>query len=144
MQTLPGEIPMKTLKVDAKVNNLNKVLSFINDVLSAYGCSVRDTMQINVAVEELFVNISLYAYPSGSGSATISISVLDDPKTAEITLIDSGVPFDPLEKEEPDISLNAKEREIGGLGIYMVRKTMDELTYENVDGCNITTIRKKI
>ncbi len=135
---------MKTLKVDAKVNNLNKVLSFINDVLSAYGCSVRDTMQINVAVEELFVNISLYAYPSGSGSATISISVLDDPKTAEITLIDSGVPFDPLEKEEPDISLNAKEREIGGLGIYMVRKTMDELTYENVDGCNITTIRKKI
>lgn len=135
---------MKTLKVDAKVNNLNKVLSFINDVLSDYGCSVRDTMQINVAVEELFVNISLYAYPSGSGSATISISVLDDPKTAEITLIDSGVPFDPLEKEEPDISLNAKEREIGGLGIYMVRKTMDELTYENVDGCNITTIRKKI
>ena len=135
---------MKTLKVDAKVNKLNKVLSFINDVLSAYGCSVRDTMQINVAVEELFVNISLYAYPSGSGSATISISVLDDPKTAEITLIDSGVPFDPLEKEEPDISLNAKEREIGGLGIYMVRKTMDELTYENVDGCTITTIRKKI
>ena len=135
---------MKTLKVDAKVNNLNKVLSFINDVLSDYGCSVRDTMQINVAVEELFVNISLYAYPSGSGSATISISVLDDPKTAEITLIDSGVPFDPLEKEEPDISLNAKEREIGGLGIYMVRKTMDELTYENVDGCNITTIRKKM
>ena len=135
---------MKTLKVDAKVNNLNKVLSFINDVLSDYGCSVRDTMQINVAVEELFVNISLYAYPSGSGSATISISVLDDPKTAEITLIDSGVPFDPLEKEEPDISLNAKEREIGGLGIYMVRKTMDELTYENVDGCNITTIKKKI
>ena len=135
---------MKTLKVDAKVNNLNKVLSFINDVLSDYGCSVRDTMQINVAVEELFVNISLYAYPSGSGSATISISVLDDPKTAEITLIDSGVPFDPLEKEEPDISLNAKEREIGGLGIYMVRKTMDELTYENVDGCNITTISKKI
>ena len=135
---------MKTLKVDAKVNNLNKVLSFINDVLSDYGCSVRDTMQINVAVEELFVNIALYAYPSGSGSATISISVLDDPKTAEITLIDSGVPFDPLAKEEPDISLNAKEREIGGLGIYMVRKTMDELTYENVDGCNITTIRKKI
>ena len=135
---------MKTLKVDAKVNNLSKVLDFINDELSEAGCSIRDAMQINVAVEELFVNISLYAYPSGSGSATISISVLDDPKTAEITLIDSGVPFDPLEKEEPDISLNAKEREIGGLGIYMVRKTMDELTYENVDGCNITTIRKKI
>ena len=135
---------MKTLKVDAKVNNLSKVLDFINDELSEAGCSIRDAMQIDVAVEELFVNISLYAYPSGSGSATISISVLDDPKTAEITLIDSGVPFDPLEKEEPDISLNAKEREIGGLGIYMVRKTMDELTYENSDGLNITTIRKKI
>ena len=135
---------MKTLKVDAKVNNLNKVLSFINDVLSAYGCSVRDTMQINVAVEELFVNIALYAYPSGSGIATICISILNDPKTAEIILSDSGIPFDPLAKEDPDISLNADEREIGGLGIYMARKTMDEITYENSDGLNITTIRKKI
>ena len=69
MQTLPGEIPMKTLKVDAKVNNLSKVLDFINDELSEAGCSIRDAMQIDVAVEELFVNIALYAYPSGSGIA---------------------------------------------------------------------------
>ena len=144
MQTLPGEIPMKTLKVDAKVNNLSKVLDFINDELSEAGCSIRDAMQIDVAVEELFVNIALYAYPSGSGIATICISILNDPKTAEISLSDSGIPFDPLAKEDPDISLNADEREIGGLGIYMARKTMDEITYENSDGLNITTIRKKI
>ena len=96
---------------------------------------------VEVAVDELFTNIASYAYPDGDGKAVIRID--DSEKGAiTITLIDWGTPFDPLKHEDPDISLLAEDRPIGGLGIFMVRKTMDDVQYEYKDGMNILTIRK--
>ena len=135
---------MKTLTVKAKVHNLSRVLAFINKELDSAGCSKKSTFQIDVAVEELFVNIASYAYAPGSGDVTISISISDDPAVAEITFLDAGVPYDPVSKSDPDVTLDAEKRTIGGLGIFMVKQSMDELLYDRRDDLNITTIRKKI
>lgn len=135
---------MKTLTIDAKVNNLTHVLRFINDELSVAGCRPKAKLQLDVAAEEIFVNIASYAYGSETGEASVSISIQGEPPVAEITFVDSGVRFDPFSIPDPDITLNAIERSIGGLGIYMVKKTMDEVHYEYRDGLNLTTIRKKI
>ncbi len=98
--------------------------------------------QIDVAVEELFVNIAHYAYTPETGTATIRVKIEEDPLSASITFIDSGIPYNPLEKEDPDVTLSAEERGIGGLGIYMVKKSMDDMIYEYTDGQNILTIKK--
>ena len=100
-------------------------------------------MQIDIAVEEIFVNIASYAYESGDGKAVISVSTTDD-NAVHITFTDMGIPYDPLAKEDPDITLSASERQIGGLGIFMTKKIMDEVKYEHRDGCNILKLVKKI
>lgn len=133
---------MKTLTIQADIKNLGKVLSFIEESLENTGCSIKTGMQISIAVEELFVNIAHYAYVPDTGEVTISIEIHDDPGMAEITFTDRGIPYDPLEKDDPDISLSAEKRKIGGLGIYMVKKSMDLMKYEYTDGCNIVTICK--
>ena len=107
-------------------------------------CPVKAQMQIDVAVEEIFVNIASYAYEGQPGSATIRMEVRQNPKSAEITFLDRGIPYNPVEKEDPDVSLPIEKRRIGGLGIYMVKKSMDEMLYERRDGYNILTIIKKI
>ena len=99
---------------------------------------------IDVAVEELFVNITSYAYEQGEGVAVVQISVHEDPLSVEITFIDNGVQYDPLAKEDPDVTLSAKERKKGGLGIFMVKNTMDNVSYEYKDGKNILTIKKNL
>ena len=111
---------------------------------NSWCCSKKCAFQIDVAVEELFANISTYAYAPGLGDVTISITISGDPAIAEITLLDSGVPYDPVAKPDPDITLDAEQRTIGGLGIFMVKQSMDEMLYERRDDLNITTIRKKI
>ena len=132
---------MKELTIPAKTDNLSMATGFVTDTLEAMDCPVKPTFQIEVAVDELFTNIASYAYPDGDGKAVIRID--DSEKGAiTITLIDWGTPFDPLKHEDPDISLLAEDRPIGGLGIFMVRKTMDDVKYEYKDGMNILTIRK--
>ena len=133
---------MKKITLDAKTENLQQVLSFVDAALEAADCPMKTQMQIDIAVEELFTNIASYAYAPGSGSAVIGIDVRDG--SAEITFADSGIPYDPLKKEDPDVSLSAEDREIGGLGIFMVKKTMDDMRYVYRDGQNILTIRKKL
>jgi len=133
---------MKELIIDALTENLDAVIAFVTEQLEAVDCSMKAQMQIEVAVEELFVNIAHYAYAPNTGSATIRTEITAD--TAEITFIDSGVPYDPLAKPDPDVTLSAKERQIGGLGIYMVKKSMDDMRYEYRDGKNILTIVKKL
>lgn len=133
---------MDELNVKADVGNLNDVLGFIDSILEDKGCSLKAQMQIDIAVEEIFVNIANYAYAPEVGDAVIRLSVEND--EAEITFIDSGVPYDPLEKDDPDVSLSAEERQIGGLGIFMVKKSMDSLAYRYENGNNIFTIKKKI
>ena len=133
---------MKTQTFKATIDNLDDVLAFIDEELENAECSIKTLMQINIAVEELFVNIAHYAYKSGVGEVDISIRITDDPAMAEITLNDLGIPYDPLAKEDPDVNLSAEERQIGGLGIYMVKKTMDLMTYSYENGHNIVTICK--
>ena len=119
---------MKELIIDALTENLDAVIAFVTEQLETVDCPMKAQMQIEVAVEELFVNIAHYAYAPNTGSATIRTEITAD--TAEITFIDSGVPYDPLAKPDPDVTLSAKERQIGGLGIYMVKKSMDDMRYE--------------
>ena len=134
---------MKELNIEAKVENLPEVLSFIDSELEANDCPMKAQMQIDVAVEELFVNIASYAYTPNIGEAVIGIEIIDGTNVC-IIFKDSGIPFDPTSKVDPDVSLSAEERQIGGLGIFMVKKSMDEFKYRYEDGQNILTIEKKI
>lgn len=110
------ELKVYELTVPAEVDRLHDVLAFVDSQLEQHDCPVKAQMQIDVALEELFVNIAHYAYPDSTGEATIRACVSSD--CAEITLIDSGIPYDPLAKPDPDITLNAQDRPIGGLGMY--------------------------
>ena len=133
---------MRELTVEAKLDHLDEVLAFVDSSLEEMECPIKAQMQIDVAVEEVFVNIASYAYTPGTGSTTLQIETEQDPPAVAITFIDSGVPFDPLLKPDPDVTLPAEERQIGGLGIYMVKKSMDEMLYRHEDGQNILTMKK--
>ena len=135
---------MTELIVEAKLDNLAQVLQFVDSRLEEEDCPIGVQMKIDVAVEELFVNIASYAYAPGSGSATVRMEVEKDPKTVVITFVDCGVPYDPLAKEDPDVTLSINDREIGGLGIFMVKKSMDDMIYAYENGQNVLTIRKRI
>ena len=135
---------MKEITLDAELGNLDEVLAFVDSRLEELECPMKAQMQIDVAVEEIFVNIASYAYEGQPGSATIRMEVGQDPKSVAITFLDRGIPYNPVEKEDPDVSLPIEKRRIGGLGIYMVKKSMDEMLYERRDGYNILTIIKKI
>ncbi len=134
---------VKKITLEATVNNLNQVLSFIDGVLEEHDCPMKLQMQIDVAVEEIFVNIANYAYAPETGQAVIGIDVTPD-RQVRITFSDSGMPYNPLEKTDPDITLSAEERAIGGLGIFMVKKSMDDMIYTYQDGQNILTLVKNI
>ena len=135
---------MKDLTLTATVENIEVVTDFVNEQLESFDCPMKAQMQIDIAIDELFGNIAHYAYNPEVGDATVRVEVMETPLAVVITFIDKGVPYDPLAKEDPDTTLSAEEREIGGLGIYMVKKTMDEITYEYKDGQNILKIKKNI
>ena len=135
---------MKELTVEAKTTNIEAVTDFVNEQLEALDCPIKAQMQIDIAIDELFSNIAHYAYNPEIGQATVRVEVIEDPLAVTITFIDNGVPYDPLAKEDPDTTLSAEEREIGGLGIYMVKKSMDDITYEYKDGQNILAIKKNL
>ena len=133
---------MKELTVAATVENIETVTNFVNEQLEALDCPIKAQMQIAIAIDELFGNIAHYAYNPEVGSATVRVEVIEDPIAVTITFIDNGVPYDPLAKADPDTTLSAEERDIGGLGIYMVKKSMDDIIYEYKDGQNILKIKK--
>ncbi len=135
---------MKELKIKASIENLERVIAFVDEELENNDCPIKLQMQIDVAVEEIFVNIASYAYQPGEGDATISIDIIKDPSRVEITFIDSGIAYNPLEKEDPDVTLSAEERQIGGLGIFMVKKSMDDMIYNYSNGQNILKIIKNL
>jgi anti-sigma regulatory factor (Ser/Thr protein kinase) len=135
---------MKEFTIDAAIENMDRVTAFVDEQLEGYQCPKKAEMQINIAIDELFGNIAQYAYHPETGPATVRVEVTEDPLSVIITFIDHGVPYDPLAKADPDTSLSAEEREIGGLGIYMVKKTMDDITYEYKNGQNILRIKKNL
>lgn len=135
---------MKERTFDATIANLLEVTQFIDEWLEALDCGMKAQMQIDLAVDELFTNIASYAYAPGSGEATVRLGFDEASRKASITFIDSGIPYDPLKKPDPDITLSAEEREIGGLGIYMVKKSMDKMEYRRENDQNMLTIYKAI
>lgn len=135
---------MKELTVDAAVENIEVVTDFVNEQLEALHCPVKAQTQIAIAIDELFGNIARYAYTPDIGKATVRFSVAENPLAVIITFIDHGVPFNPLEQANPDIHASAEDRPIGGLGIFLVKKTMNLVEYEYKDGQNILKIKKNI
>ena len=132
------------IDIEATTDNLPQVLEFIDKHLEEAGCPLKSQMQIDVAAEEIFVNIAHYAYNPEKGMAKVRVEVGDDPLHVAITFIDHGVRYDPLAKEDPDVTLSAEERQIGGLGIFLVKNTMDDVTYEYDNGSNILTLKKNL
>ncbi len=133
---------MKELSIAATVENITAVTEFVNELLDSRKCPVKAKTQISIAIDELFGNIANYAYGDLIGNAIVRVEFFDTPDSVTITFIDSGVPFDPLAKDDPDITLSAEERNIGGLGIFMVKKMMDNISYQYQNGNNILSISK--
>ena len=135
---------MKNLIVPAAGDAIDEVQAFIGEELERCGCSASVQNQIELAVEEIFVNIASYAYHPVEGEAEIRCDVLEDPIRVTIQFLDHGRPFDPLAKEDADTSETALMEREGGLGILLVKKVMDDVQYSYADGKNVLTIMKKL
>ena len=143
----------KVFECEAAIDNLEKVIEFVEGELDALNCSVKQKVQITVAVEEIFVNIAHYAYAKldengkpipDTGTGIMGLEFEAEAGKLSLTFIDKGIPYNPLAKDDPDITLSVEDREIGGLGIFMVKKSMDEVLYRYQDGKNILTMIKSI
>jgi uncharacterized protein (TIGR02172 family) len=132
------------LEIEALRENLEEVLAFLGERLEAADCTPKARMQLELAVEEIFVNIASYAYNPETGKATVRVEVSGDPLHVTITFIDRGVPYDPLAKADPDLSASAQERTVGGLGIFLTKKLMDDVVYEYRGGRNVLTLKKNL
>ena len=136
---------MREITVDASLDQVRPVTDFVNGTLADAGCPDRIRIQIDVAIDEIFSNIARYAYPREGGSVKVRVDTEGDPLQVIIAFVDQGVPCNPLAIEIPDTTaLPADERPVGGLGLMLVRKTMDDIAYDFRDGQNILTIRRKI
>ena len=137
---------MNTITVPATIDQLDTVLAFLQEQLADVNCPDDTQMQVSIAAEEIFVNIANYAYVPNSGDATIRCQVDKEKDPVQITIefLDSGIPYDPLAREGPDVTLSAEARDVGGLGIFMVKQMMDNVTYDYRDGKNILTITKNL
>lgn len=133
---------MDEVRILAVPENLEAVTGFIGARLE--GCPMKTIMQVRLAVEEIFINIANYAYSPETGNVTIRCSVEEGLDRVIIDFLDEGVPYNPLARDDPDIALSAEERQIGGLGIFMVKRLVDDIEYAYKDGKNILTIRKKV
>ncbi|MBR4384672.1 MAG: ATP-binding protein [Selenomonadaceae bacterium] len=133
---------MEKITVEAKIENLQQVTDFATEKLEARDCPIKASMQLELVIEEIFVNIASYAYESATGDATFCIDFAEDPNAVSLTFIDGGKPYNPLERPDPDITLEMNERDIGGLGIFLVKKNVDEISYERTDDKNILHMKK--
>ena len=135
---------MKELTVEARPESIPRIIEFVDGELDGLGCPVKTKTQIDIAIDELCSNIARYAYDGESGKMTVMVEGDSAPGTVSISFQDEGKPFNPLESEDPDVTLSARERRVGGLGIFLVRKSMDDVRYEYRDGKNILTSRKTL
>ena len=125
----------------ANIRELKHVTSFLHDEISRY-VDKKNLMLISVSVEEIFVNILKYAYKNKGACVDITIAVNETERRIAITFEDSGIPFNPLNKKDPDTTAPASQRKIGGLGIFITKKVMDQIEYAHQDGKNILTLYK--
>jgi anti-sigma regulatory factor (Ser/Thr protein kinase) len=132
----------KEMKIEAVSENLAAALDFVNTELEKMDCPPKTQMQIDVAIEEIFVNIARYAYKPGTGFAVIRIRT--GPNEIRLEFEDRGTPYNPLEKDDPDINIPAEDRPIGGLGVFMVKKIMDTVEYRYEGSKNLLSLKKAI
>ena len=135
---------MKEITVDAMIENMNTVTAFVDDFLDQIACPMKSRIQINIVIDEIFGNICHYAYKDSVGAVTVRVESGNTPKAVFLTFTDNGIPYNPLDKEDPDITLSSEERKIGGLGIYLVKKNMDEMKYEYVNQQNRLWMEKRL
>ena len=128
----------------AKVEVLSEVLDFVERTLDECQCLARTKTSICVAIEEVFVNVARYAYGDAEGNVVLGIDFDKKSRVITFRMKDKGVAFNPLDRKDPDVTLSAEDREIGGLGIFITKKTMDTVTYAYENGENILTMSKKI
>ena len=139
-----GGVSMTSKIFPAKTEALDDVIGFVEQSLEEFECSMKNSMAICVAIEEVFVNVAHYAYGEGEGDVSFDISLNEESREVTFVMKDKGIPFDPLQKSDPDITLSAEERSIGGLGIFITKKTMDKVEYTYENGENVLTMIKKI
>ena len=135
---------MKEITIDALIENINTVTAFVDDLLDEIDCPMKSKIQIHIVIDEIFGNICHYAYKDSVGTVTVSVEFQNTPKTICLTFTDNGIPYNPLETEDPDITLSSEERNIGGLGIYLVKRNMDEIKYEYINKQNRLWMEKKL
>lgn len=135
---------MKEITVDAMIENMNTVTVFVDDFLDQIACPMKSRIQINIVIDEIFGNICHYAYKDSVGAVTVRVESGNTPKAVFLTFTDNGIPYNPLDTEDPDITLSSEERKIGGLGIYLVKKNMDEMKYEYVNQQNRLWMEKRL
>lgn len=135
---------MKEITVDATIENMDTVTAFVDDFLDQIACPMKSRIQINIVIDEIFGNICHYAYKDSIGAITVRVESGNTPKAVFLTFTDNGIPYNPLETEDPDITSSSEERKIGGLGIYLVKKNMDEMKYEYVNQQNRLWMEKRL
>ena len=135
---------MRTTTLLATTENIPVAIGFVTDELDSFNCPMNARMKIELAVDEIFCNIASYAYAPGVGEVVIEVDYDEKDRSVHIVFKDKGVRYDPLAKDDPDVTLSIEQREVGGLGIFLVKKTMDKLTYRYEDGKNILSLYKHI
>jgi anti-sigma regulatory factor (Ser/Thr protein kinase) len=133
---------MKELTLPASRTKIPEIIEFVNRELERMDCGTKTRAQIDIAIDELYSNIAKYGFDDDGGEVTVTLETASEPRVVSISFMDGGRPFNPLERSDPDITLSARDRKIGGLGIFMVKKSMDDVRYEYREGKNILTIRK--
>ena len=139
-----GAFERKEMTVPAALPELERVLCFIGEMLTELQCSDKARRQIRIAVDEIFSNIVRHSDARKGDMVTVILQAEEETRTAEITFMDGSPRFDPLSAAEPELTAPARKRAVGGLGLFMVKKMMDDVSYKYGDGMNILTIRKKI
>lgn len=140
----PGNGSGTSITLPATVENIGKITAFVEGRMEEKDCPLKQIMQVSMAVDEVMANVAMYAYAPGTGDVTVAVDFDDGSRTVSVTFIDRGVAFDPLAKEDPDVTLPAEQRKIGGLGIFLVKKTMDDVAYRREGDQNILCIKKKV
>ena len=130
------------IKTEANESNLDKILDYVSAKFEEAGASPKVITELAIAVEEIYINVAHYAYKPDTGPATVKVDIDKENRVGTVTISDNGKPYNPLEREDPDITASAEDRPIGGLGILMTKKLVDEAEYEYKDNQNVMKLKK--
>ena len=133
----------KELKLKNRMEELERVNQFVEEIVDELGLDMEMQLNLNLVIEEMVVNVISYAYPEGK-TAEIGLLAESDGKELTFVLSDKGVAFDPTKKESADMDVNPAERDLGGMGIYIVKNIMNEVSYQRLEGKNLLTMKKEI